>query len=441
VRRVVLCALQQPDVVIFAGGDSAGKGQPTNRVDVLDVRTWKWSILSLRNATWGGVALGVADQYILITGGFFSSNKPSTHVEILNVKTMTWMYGSLSSVRHSVTPCTAGGYAMFSGGYPFTNIIDLWHVATNRWSTISMSGPRWLHAAIGYGNKAYLAGGSSSSSPADALSTIEILDVPTMTWTIRQLSVAREQLAAVVIGNNKIAFGGGQNMASSSSPTLVLATVDVLDIATLIVTRENPLGRARAALTGASLAGRGLFIGGLPGTGTDIDIYNPDGTTSFYGLQSASKASVVFGGMLMVLRPPGTMIQQVVEAYAIGSVVGYYTKLGEAPAYNIESLPCPPSTYGTVVGLTSCITCEPGLYTSSQAPTTCLMCPRAYICDGGVLQLCPKGRLCPDAGMSAPQMCPNGFYCNGSSIEATLCPSSTYCPLGSCCLALSVNSV
>jgi hypothetical protein len=144
----------------------------------------------------------------------------------------------------------------------WSKVVDVWHAPTNTWTKSTLSVPRGYGAGMGYGTRAYFAEGQTGST--DPVSSIEILDLTTMTWTVRELSMARYALAAAIVGSSdnevKIASGGG--VPSPWSDTYS-SNVDFIDVTTLVVTNVTSLSIERAFLSATSLIGYGLFIGGI----------------------------------------------------------------------------------------------------------------------------------------------------------------------------------
>ena len=84
---------------------------------------------------------------------------------------------------------------------------------------------------------------------------------------------------------------------------------------------------------------------------------------------------------------------------------------------NVVPLICPNGTHCTSDRRNFTL-CEPGHFQRIQQQDAC--------------DPCPVGFVCPDFGMSSPQICPAGFVCDrlGLRYPATFCPMGHYCPPG-----------
>ncbi|EDO39339.1 predicted protein, partial [Nematostella vectensis] len=127
-----------------------------------------------------------------------------------------------------------------------------------------------------------------------------------------------------------------------------------------------------------------------------------------------------------------------------------------------DTQPCPVGTFGKTAGLASigeCTQCTGGYFCQSPGMSTeSSKCAAGFYCTSGVNisepttgfsgvgGICPPGHECPEgspnavpclagfyaphAQMAACKMCPQGFFCNGTTITPTDCPAGHYCPNG-----------
>jgi DNA-binding beta-propeller fold protein YncE len=56
---------------------------------------------------------------------------------------------------------------------------------------------------------------------------------------------------------------------------------------------------------------------------------------------------------------------------------------------------------------------------------TCVPCPPSYYCSSGEPVICPAGYFCPLSSINASQ-CPKGSFSNAGAANCTLCPAGTY---------------
>jgi hypothetical protein len=145
-----------------------------------------------------------------------------------------------------------------------------------------------VNAIVSSGNKIFFAGGSNG---AINLSTVEIFNLTTLTWSIAQLSLPRTGISAVACAN-KVFFAGG---ISSSGPS---SRVDIYDIATQSWTTAE-LSEARTRITTATIGNKVFFAGGCSNTpfewsgiSNKIDIY--DLSTNTWSVKILSETKIGF---------------------------------------------------------------------------------------------------------------------------------------------------
>ena len=99
----------------------------------------------------------------------------------------------------------------FSGGEARAGRVDIYNLATNTWSTASLSEYKVRgHVAVTANNKVYISGGSTSWRNDYPSNKIEIYDNATNTWSTGTMQEAKYGHAGIVAGN-KIYWGGGWN--------------------------------------------------------------------------------------------------------------------------------------------------------------------------------------------------------------------------------------
>ncbi|KAK1786529.1 hypothetical protein P4O66_017651 [Electrophorus voltai] len=120
---------------------------------------------------------------------------------------------------------------------------------------------------------------------------------------------------------------------------------------------------------------------------------------------------------------------------------GYYCPKGTRHS---RQYPCPPGTWGNVVGaqnMSYCWLCPAGFYCNSTGlsqPTG--ICSAGFYCTGGSKtsmpedgvtgNRCPAGYYCPQ-GCTSPQHCPDGTYSNTTgATKCSNCPPGWLCPEG-----------
>jgi hypothetical protein len=307
-------------------------------VDIFNMRTWTWSSSVIPNANplVQPISVGLGDRYGIIMALSYS--------HILDINDMTWTTSQSSSYRQSIVATTTeNGCGVFVGGHEAaqaSKVVRIWCATTKVWNTTMMDIARMGHAAIGYGTKVYIAGGRSATGNQNYTSIIEILDVITMKWQQQRTLIgpARMGLAAAIIGNFVIFAGGHITVGISGS--VAYNKTDILDMNTSIVTAGPSLTEDRYALSGASIAGRAMFIGGYNnkvGWSERIEIFDPDDLhryTSTIKLQTAilQPVTVVVDGIIIIVDSVVGTTKRL-DLYGIGEL-GQYTIIGTAPSYN-----------------------------------------------------------------------------------------------------------
>lgn len=182
---------------------------------------------------------------------------------------------------------------------------------------------------------------------------------------------------------------------------------------------------------------------------------------------------------------PGSTLSQLAEPSVIG---GLCPSGGYCPAGSSEPTKCPSGTYNNYTGATSpsdCKSCEPGYYCAgSSNPFPSGKCEAGFYCSGGsntstqfkvpkghfsiegasapspcvpgtyqpfigqsFCLNCDPGYFCSAFNTTDPTPCPEGSYCEESTVHPEKCPSGTYgtkmklnstifctkCPAGSFC--------
>ncbi len=245
---------------LFIGGAKPGF-VPSKKVEIYDFVTPGWTTRTMQN---GRVLAGVvvADSLVFIAGGL----NPQTgvflkQVEIYDVKNDVWKPSqNLSVARASAAAVRVGEELWFAGGYiqtsptalTFYDIIDIYNLQTNTWTTRQLSVPRICSGAL-LDNKVAFAGGQVATGP---VSTVDIFDLGMQQWTTAELSVPRFNMAITTAGPYFLVAGGSTY------------TEDALDIVDIWNTENNTwtthtLAQPRASIGAATVCGTtAIFAGG-----------------------------------------------------------------------------------------------------------------------------------------------------------------------------------
>ena len=227
-------------IYVFGGISS---GSVVNTLEVFDPATDSWSTpetAGLASPRAFHTASEVGGK-IYIIGGITqtSSTYPDSMVDVFDPATSSW-----SSLVTSGTfiprlwHCAAavgnkiyvfGGDTTFQAVPTITKTVQVLDLATKAWSTLTTTGkfiPPFLSTCNVIGSKIYFTGGEDSTGN-HSLSTYEIFDPVTNSWTIPATEgsmVARGGQASAYVDSNLIVFGGfGASSDISSTQALYIS--------------------------------------------------------------------------------------------------------------------------------------------------------------------------------------------------------------------------
>jgi len=273
------------DLALFAGGWNHNQNGSQSRVDMYRAGTGAWTTAELSLAR-TSVACSTVGSKVLFSGGVSGTPYTVSHVsdvvDIYDDATGTWSVAQLSRRRAGLAATTVNGEAIFAGGWdklggpgPLLprDRVDIYHEATESWTTSSLSEPRYDLAATTVGSLALFGGGWADGGYS---SVVDIYDSSTGQWSTASLSLPRAKLAAASVGPYAI-FAGGETRS-----TIFSDVVDIYD------SRDgswstSSLAEARTSLCGLSGQGVALFAGGrsvYPLTYSNVvDVYVPEPAT------------------------------------------------------------------------------------------------------------------------------------------------------------------
>ncbi len=259
--RQGLAAAAAGGKVFFAGG-SDSQNSPTDRVDVYDTLSRSWTTARLSQARQGLAAVSVGGK-ILFAGGSTAQGASSV-ADIYDLTTNTWTTSALPQVNGARSAAATNGKAFFAGASLASGIVDVYDVAANTWTTLTLPAKHSSVSVAASGSKVFFAGGYVTIPDVDGnpflaeADVVDIYDVATNTWTTARLSQARVSGMATVSAGSKVFFAGG----IYSSGRATSAVVDIYDAATNAWSTTQ-LSQAHRNFTGASVAGKVLFVGGI----------------------------------------------------------------------------------------------------------------------------------------------------------------------------------
>jgi len=200
-------------------------------------------------------------------------------LEVYDPVTDTWTTKrSMPTARYALAAAEIGGKLYVVGGSNgmayCLSTLEVYDPATDTWTTkCPMPTERSGLAAAEIGEKLYVVGGAHwRDTGLRYLSTLEVYDPATDTWTTkRSMPTGRERLAAAEIGGKLYVVGGSNGMA------YCLSTLEVYDPATDTWTTKCPMPRGRDALAAAEIGGKLYVVGGWSGNGylSTLEVYDP----------------------------------------------------------------------------------------------------------------------------------------------------------------------
>lgn len=259
--RFYLSAATAGDKVLFAGGGTRGF-QPSDVVDIYDVKTGQWETSRLSAPRHGTAAVSVG-QKIYIAGGYHLKTKEESDVvDIYDVSDKTWTSARLSQARHNIAAVAVGNKILFAGGGVSvlgtnlgisSDVIDMYDVPAKTWSVQKLSIPRDWISSVTHAGKAYFAGGYGPDEKASA--RIDVYDSATDTWDTLSLPAARFALSAVS-ASGRLLFAGGQTETNE-----YMQRVDIWDPAKRAWSRAE-LSAPRVRIVAGALCDKVIFAGG-----------------------------------------------------------------------------------------------------------------------------------------------------------------------------------
>jgi hypothetical protein len=411
-------------------------------------------------------------DYVYIGGGLDGQTSWS-RVDVLNSKDLKWSIMELSVARHRlVSVSIANRYGLWAGGCIYSpqsttrvafDVVDIYDANDGTWSTSKLrNGPRYNLAATTVSERFALFGGGFGTEYSKL---VDVFDINTMTWGSTSLTIARSSLAAVSIGNQAF-FVGGFIPVPKGQPD----STDVVDIITISVKggsswssisfdlRSVKLSWPRFDLVGCSIVGYVMFAGNSPlfslsfiitiswfiplliccdvictltggyGGNLQVEIFDTNGNLTLTTLSQARNlpATTVVGGMLIVGGGESWSVTASVDIFSFGQP-GYMCNYTNSPNYTCTK--CHPTRYTPIGGMTTCLTCMEGTFTLTSGQSSCFQCLSGSYCTDGGTNICPKGYFCAREGMSEPTPCLPGYYCDRPDLRsAASCPIGSYCP-------------
>lgn len=209
------------DKIYVMGGFKTVSNQPTNEVQVFDLRTRQWSLASPMPHPRGGHAAVVLDGKIHLLGGGNSISTIADH-SVYDPGTDMWSERA-PLPRDEGSPAVvvvAGKIYVIGGrsGYSDFGDVYIYDPATDSWSFGPAIDPRGTAGAVAYCGGIYLFGGESQADRKN-LEDVLRLDLERNVWEpVTPLPMPRKFARAVIFQDAVYIVGGSTVLASSHSP-------------------------------------------------------------------------------------------------------------------------------------------------------------------------------------------------------------------------------
>ena len=218
-----------------------------------------------------------ADNKILFIGGMHSGqnwwNEP-VPADIYDISNNTWSVHWLvpddpqfSHFRTGAAIASVGSKILFAGGGDGmgdsqTSQVDIYDASSDTWSIAQLSAARQSLAAATIGDKVFFAGGFGypDGSNWGDFNTVDIYDNSNNSWSTASLSQPRNDITATTAGNKIYFAGGGSGMN-------VLKIIDIYDAATNLWSASS-LQQPRTDMASIAADGKIFWAGGYTSTGT-----------------------------------------------------------------------------------------------------------------------------------------------------------------------------
>jgi len=172
--------------------------------------------------------LSVGTNRVVFAGGINLNDDPSSVVEVWEDSgqgASLVQSSTLPNPRRYMSSIVVGNKVFFAGGYldgpaSYTNIVDIYDVVGNSWSSATLPVARGKMGVAKTGNKIHFAGGFTDGEIPS--SVVDVYDADANSWSTSSISEARGELAGAFTsdGSNYFAvFAGGYDGLSSYSMT------------------------------------------------------------------------------------------------------------------------------------------------------------------------------------------------------------------------------
>jgi N-acetylneuraminic acid mutarotase len=269
-------------VLVAGGGSTDGAGAPVASAELYDPATNSWSSAgSMATGRYAPTATLLRNGKVLVAGGGGEGFlNVLASAELYDPATNSWSSaGSMATARQEQTATLlASGKVLVAGGYSGSGTIasaELYDPATNRWSSAgSMATARDEDTAtLLPSGKVLVAGGAGATSAIGILSSAELYDPATNSWSpAPSMASARNAHTATLLATGQVLIAGGMMFSTT------LAGTELYDPATNSWSSGPSMATARSSHTATLLpSGQVLVAGGAGASGllASAELYTP----------------------------------------------------------------------------------------------------------------------------------------------------------------------
>ncbi|KAL3814677.1 hypothetical protein ACJIZ3_015945 [Penstemon smallii] len=280
---------------IFGGNHN---GRYLNDLQVLNMRSWTWSNVKVREGT-GGLTYSCAGHSLipwdgnklLAVAGHAKDPSETLQVKVFDLQTCTWStlktYGKPPVSRGGQSVTVAEQTLVIFGGQDanrsLLNDLHILDMETMTWDEIDTLGvppsPRSDHAAAVHEDHYLLIFGGGSH--ATCFNDLHVLDLQTMEWSRPtqqgEIPSPRAGHAGVTVGENWFIAGGGNNTSGVSETVVLNMSTLTWSIITTIQGRV-PLASEGSSLVLSSYSGEDILVsfGGYNGRyNNEVNVLKP----------------------------------------------------------------------------------------------------------------------------------------------------------------------
>lgn len=257
---------------LFFTGGSLASGGGSQKVEIYDGITDKWTVENFSFYSAGNLENAVSDTWAVFAKGVHTL---TGKVFVYNDNTKMWTTTDFPSNRNSYSIGILANKAYFAGGRNNANVaskaVDIYNFTTGQWTTAELlSQARANISIVSVGQKIFFIGGDVDINRNQLSNAVDVYDEGTNTWSTLTLSQARKEVSIAVVGD-KIIIAGGQPV-NNLSASFMSKKVDIIDVATNTITTAADLSTPNYHMTNVIIGNKVIFAGGVTNKAEVLDV-------------------------------------------------------------------------------------------------------------------------------------------------------------------------